>query len=237
MHKVPDQRHPNSPLAEVLFEIGFPGETAIDCRRHEIQDRLRDSYPNLIVPAVQPGMLLAYEPYRFEKEDGSGGVILSLNRFGHYSRAYPGFEVFSAECRRLSELFTAVIPVTTLNGVGMRHINIIRFVREEGLIPFEYFFLLGEKLLELMPSKFENFSTTFVLPTEGAKITTHIESITNNQTGQEALLLDFYHSKVGELHVSEVQNYLEEAHTQSASLFNRLITQNYRDYITGNEAE
>lgn len=237
MHKIPDDRHPNSPLAEVVFEIGFPGETAIECRRHEIQDRLRDSYPNLIVPAVQPGMLLGYEPYRFEKGDSSAGVILSLNRFGHYSRAYPGFKVFGAECLKLIQLFSAVIPVKTLTVVGLRHINIIPFVREDGLIPFEYFFVLGEKLLELLPSKFENLSMTFVFPMEGSKITTHIESIINNQMGQEAILLDFYYAKVGELDLSECQNCLDEAHTQSASLFNQLITQNYRDYITGEEAE
>jgi uncharacterized protein (TIGR04255 family) len=237
MNKVPDERHPNSPLAEVVFEIAFPAETAIDCRRHEIQDRLRGSYPNLIVPAVQPGMLLAYEPYRFEQKDGSTGVILSLNRFGYYSRAYPGFEVFEAECLKLIELFSGFVPIKTLSGIVLRHINIIPFVRDGGVIPFEDSFVLGEKFLDLLPSKFDNLAMTFVLPIEGAKITTRIESISNNQTGQEAILLDFYHAKMGELYLSEVRNYLNEAHTQSASLFNRLITQSYRDYITGEEAE
>ncbi len=237
MRKVPDERHSNSPLAEVVFEITFPAETAIDCRRHEIQDLIRDRYPNLIVPVVQPGMLLAYEPYRFERSDGSAGMILSLNRFGHYSRVYLGFEVFEAECLNLVDLFSSVIPVNTLSGVGLRHINIIPFVREKGLIPFEYFFVLGEKLLELLPSKFENLSMTFVVPTAGAKMTTHIESILNNQTGQEAILLDLYHAKMGELQPSGVRNYLEEAHAQSAALFNELITQNYRDYIRSEDAE
>ncbi len=237
MRQVPDERHPNSPLAEVVFEFTFPAETAIECRRHEIQDKLRGEYPNLIVPVVQPGMLLAYEPYRFEKADGSAGVILSLNRFGHYSRAYPGFDVFRAECVNLVELFRSIIPVKTLNGVGLRHINIIPFVREEGLVPLEYFFALGENLWGLLPGKFESLFMTFVVPTEGAKMTTHIESITNNQTGQEAILLDFYHANVGELDLSGVQDYLNKAHDQSADLFNALITENYQNYIKGDEAE
>jgi uncharacterized protein (TIGR04255 family) len=233
VNAIPDTRHPNSPLVEVVFEVRFPGETAIECRRHEIQDRIRCDYPNLFVPVVAPGVAYALEPYRFEKLDQSAGIIVALNRFGYYSRSYPGFERFKEECLRLIEIFSTIVPVAKINRVGLRHINIIPFVRENGLIPLEYFFVLGQKVLEPLPYKFENFNVGFVMPTSGGKVTTRIESITKTDGGQEAFLLDFDFAKAGDLYVSEVNQYLEEAHRESGILFNSIITRNYDDYIRG----
>lgn len=236
MTEIPDKRHPNSPLVEVVFEIRFPGETAIECRRREIQEEIRAYYPNLWVPRVETGMALALEPFRFEREDRSAGVMVSLNRFGYYTRAYPGFDEFSEECLRLLKIFGSVIPIRQLVRIGLRHINLIPFFREDGLVPFEEFFQLGSKLLELLPGKFENISVAFVMPAgDNGKITTRIESIMRNDRSQEAFLLDFDYAKEGKLSFAEVDQYLNEAHDQSATLFHRLITPSYRDYIREEE--
>jgi len=236
---VPDLRHPNSPLVEVVFEIRFPGDTAIECRRHEIQALVRDSYPKLWVPKVESGMALALEPYRFEKDDASAGIMVSLNRFGYFARAYPGFEAFRQECLRLIELFCSIVPVGKLTRVGLRHVNIIPFVRTNGLLPLEDVFVLGQEVERLFPGRFENFSTAFVSPVDGGKITTRIDSIIRMDQGQEALILDFDYAKEvtpsQELHASEIEQYLDVAHDESARLFHMLITSSYRDYIKGEE--
>jgi uncharacterized protein (TIGR04255 family) len=235
VQRIPDPRHPNSPLVEVVCEIRFPGETVIECRRHKIQDQIRAEYPNLLVPAVRPGAHVGLDPYRFEREDGSAGVMVALNRFGYYSREYPGFDAFRIECLRIMGLFATVFPVKKLNRVGLRHINIIPFARENGFIPIEDFFVLGDKLLEVLPNRFGAFNIAFVLPIEDGTITTRIESINKDVTKQEALLLDFDFAKTGELFLSRMDDYLDKAHEKSASLFRQLTTQRYRGYICGEE--
>ncbi|AFM26264.1 TIGR04255 family protein [Desulfomonile tiedjei] len=236
MNLIPDNRHPNSPLIEVVFEIRFPGETAIECKRSEIQDCIRDIYPNLLVPKIQDGMAYALEPYRFEKSDASAGVMVSLNRFGYFSRAYPGFEDFKKEYLRLLGLFGSIIKLNELNRVGLRHVNIIPFVRENRLLPLEHFFVFCKEMMNLFPGRFENFSTAFVLPAGKGKITTRIESVMRTDGGQEAFLLDFDYAKSeGDLEFDRIEEYLDEAHTESALLFHTLITENYRAYIKGEE--
>ncbi|MDQ7783583.1 MAG: TIGR04255 family protein [Desulfomonilaceae bacterium] len=235
MSKVPDERHPNSPLVEVVFEVRFPGETVIESRRHEIQEIVRAEFPNLLVPRVEAGMAVSLEPFRFEKQDGSAGVMVSINRFGYYCRAYPGFDRFSAECLRVMDLLGSIVPIRRLNRIGLRHINIIPFLREDDLVPFSYFFELGDKMLESLPGGIENISMAFALSGGGGKITTRIESITRTDGSQEAFLLDFDYAKEGELTFGQVRDYLKEAHDRSADLFHRLITPNYRDYIKGEE--
>jgi len=232
---VPDDRRPNSPLVEVVFEIRFPGEKAVESRRHQIQESFRSDYPSLWVPKVESGMALALEPFRFERPDRSAGVMVSLDRFGFYSRAYPGFEKFRTECLRVMRLLASLIPIERLNRIGLRHINMIPFLREGGLVPFDEFFQLGSKLSELLSGKFENISLAFAMPAVGGKITTRIESIIRTDRSQEAFLLDFDYAKEGELSFAAVDQYLQEAHDESAALFHRLITPSYRDYIRGEE--
>ncbi|MBM3300298.1 MAG: TIGR04255 family protein [Deltaproteobacteria bacterium] len=180
-------------------------------------------------------MAPALEPFRFEREDKSAGVMVSLNRFGYFSRAYPGFEEFSAECLRVMELLASIVPIQRLNRIGLRHVNLIPFLREDGLLPFDYFFQSGGKILELLPGKLENISLAFAMPAGEGKITTRLESIARTDRSREAFLLDFDYAKEGGLVFAELPGYLNEAHDQSAALFHKLITPSYRDYIKGEE--
>jgi uncharacterized protein (TIGR04255 family) len=233
--EVPDPCHPNSPLVEVVFQIRFPGETVIECKRHEIQDKIRDDYPNLLVPPVHEGAHIALEPYSFEKEDQSSGLMVALNSFAYYCREYPGFEAFESECLRLLDMLGSIVPLKKLNRVGLRHINLIPFVKEDGRIPIDNYFVLGEKLLALFPGGFNAFNMAFVLPLEGAAITTRIESVRKSGGEQEALLLDFDFAKTEGLDFSRIPVYLTEAHERSAELFRDLTTQVFRDYIKGDD--
>jgi uncharacterized protein (TIGR04255 family) len=237
VNDIPDSRHPNSPLVEVVFEIRFPGETAIECRRHEFQEKIRSEYPTLWVPKGVPGEAWALEPYRFEKEDRSAGVMVALNKFAIFTRAYPGYDAFKPEILKLSSEFAALYSLDRLTRFGLRHVNIIHFVREEeGPAPLEDYFTLGEKLRDLLPGGIENFSTAFVSPAKDGKVTTRIQTVKRAEDIQEAFLLDFDYAMEGQgLRVSNLEDYLTEAHEQSADFFHRLVTPEYRDYIKGEE--
>lgn len=228
-------RHPNSPLAEVIFEIRYPGETAIEGRRHEFQDKIRDDFPDLFVPLPQAREASALQPYRFEGKNS--GVAIGINRFAYFSWNYQGFEVFKAESLRLVGIFAALFPVRRLTRIGLRHLNIIPFVRENGLIPIDSITTLGDPFVKIVSSLPAQFSTSFVAPGRSGRgsITARLESVTKEDQ-HEALKLDFDYSLTGDdLHIDRTEDYLSEAHRASNDLFERLITEQYFEFIKGSE--
>lgn len=233
MEESPRHRHPNSPLVEVVFEIRFPGEAAIEGRRYEIQDKLRQDYPNLLVPNLRHGEPAAMVPYRFEREDQTAGVMVALNMFAYYCRNYLGYVHFRDECLKLLSIFIQTFNIQTLTRLGLRHINIIPFVRESGLIPVQHFFVIAEKLGEIFPEGFQNFTLAFVSPVNGGLITTRIEPLLKEDGGQEAFLLDFDYARTLDLDILQVAAHLEDAHTQSRAIFRKLITGSHLDFIKG----
>ena len=44
--------------------------------------------------SLRQGSFVALEPYHFEKEDRSSGIMLAINKFSYYCRKYPGFALF-----------------------------------------------------------------------------------------------------------------------------------------------
>jgi uncharacterized protein (TIGR04255 family) len=220
---------------EVVFEIRFPGETAIEGRRYELQNRIRNEFPKLLVPQAAGGSPPALEPYRFESHDSGAGVMASLDRFAYYSRTYQGFESFRNESLGLIEIFFDLFPISKLTRIGLRHVNIIPFVREDGLVPLDEFIVLGRNLLGMFPEGFRNFSTAFVTPIEKGTITTRIDQILKEDSMQEAILLDFDYAKTENLAPDQVEHCLDEAHECSKELFRKLITKEYHDFIEGKE--
>lgn len=232
---ISDSRHPNSPLVEVVFEIWFPGETAIECKRHEIQRKIRSEYPNLLVPPVRNGTHLALEPYQFVRHDNLAGVMIALNRFSYFSRAYPGFTFFKKECLRLISIFKEVIELEQLNRVGLRHINITPFTRENKCLPLKHFFKFTEPLEHFFQTQFEQFTNHVVFPSASGTITVHTEVIKTVDSNQEAFLVDIDYTKVDDLKFDDIEDYLDEAHSKSSDQFNSIITSEYYEYIRGKE--
>ena len=73
--------YPNSPLVEVVFEIRFPDEPSVDCKRDVFYEKIRGSFPRVLVPTTKEGGLAALEPYRFESEDKTMTVV-TMPKFG-----------------------------------------------------------------------------------------------------------------------------------------------------------
>jgi uncharacterized protein (TIGR04255 family) len=231
------ERHPNSPLKEVIFEIRFPAETSIEGRRYDIQDKLRRDYPNLLLPVIPDGESPALVPYRFEKEDQTAGVMIAVNRFAYYCRNYLGYNSFRIECLKLAHTFFQTYNIQVINRVGLRHINIIPFVRESGLIPLDQIFVIGEKLKEIFVYGFQNLALVFASPVTNGLITTRIDQILKEDGGQEAFLLDFDYGRTSSLDIPAIDKLLDEAHEQSVKIFTKIITASYHNFIEGMDEE
>ncbi len=226
--------YPNSPLVEVIFEIKFPGEPIVECRRDIFFDFIRKDYPKVFIPQTKEGSFVAIGPYRFEKEDRSSGVMLAIDRFSCYCRKYPGFAIFKKEAIRLIGMFKKSYPkINIINRTGFRYVNIIPFTREEGVVPLDKFLNVKLRLPATIPERYKNISVGFIAKTKGGSITTRMETLLAAEKGGEAILLDIDYAKEEELSINTAKKYLDESHNYARQLFEDLITDAYRMYLRG----
>lgn len=224
----------NSPLVEVVFEIKFPGEPIVECRRDIFFDFIRKDYSKVFIPQTKEGSFVALEPYHFEKEDRSSGIMLAINRFSYYCREYPGFAAFKKEVIRLIDIFKKSYPkISVINRTGFRYINIIPFTREEGIVPLDKFLNVKLQLPTTIPERYNSISIGFIAKINGGSITTRIETLSATDKSGEAILLDIDYAKEEGLSINNVGKYLDESHNYSRQLFEDLITDTYKMYLRG----
>jgi uncharacterized protein (TIGR04255 family) len=227
--------YPNSPLVEVVFEIRFPGEPAVECRRDEFYAAVREEYPEVFVPEIQVAGAPALQPYRFGKLDRSAGIMLAIDKFAYYTRKYPGYKEFEREFLTVLSKFHELFRLEKLKRTGWRYINIIPFTREGGNIPLKRFLNFGLHLPQGISEQYENLSITSISKIDNCSVTTKLESIISSDRSREALLLDFDCAKSKGLLFSKTETYIEESHKVARKLFESLITDSYREYLRGEE--
>jgi len=225
--------YPRQPLVEVVFEIRFPGEPVVECRRHEFYIKVRKGYPNVFVPQVQAGSFPALTPYRFERPDGAAGIMIAIDKFSYFARKYPGYDEFEKECLQLLTEFNELFNLEKLKRVGWRYVNIIPFTRENGNIPLKRFFNSSIYLGKSVSDQYENLSITLVSKIDEYSVTTILESMKSSDGSREALLLDFDCSKEKNLLFSEIETYIAETHKIARNMFEQMITDDYRKYLKG----
>ena len=231
-----DEVYPNSPLVEVVCELRFPGDLEIECRRHLFQQRIRERYPHLLVPQVQPGAHFGMVPYRFENTSRKQGMSLAINRFAYYVREYGGHTGFFDELFRLTDLLRDVFPtINELTRLGWRYVNIIPIVRENGCIALERFFQVNLTLPSPLSGKIADVDYAIVAPVEeNQSLTTRIRSLVSaEQPHQEAVLLDFDFAFTQGLNIESLRDCVTQARAYARTAFETLITGSYRQFLRG----
>ncbi len=223
----------NAPLIETVFEIRFPGEPAIECNRDKFYEKIRDIYSKVFVPKSSEGRAIALEPYKFEREDGTGGVMLSINKMAMYCKKYEGFKLFKKEVMRIFFIFGELFKIQKLNRTGLRYINIIPFTREKNIIPIKNYLNIKIDLPKSIPTDFKNLNIIFVSQTKNGIITTHIEPAISHDRTREAIILDFDYAKEEDLNFCSINKYLDESHQHTKYLFEELITDDYKKVMRG----
>ena len=230
-----DEVYPNSPLIEVVCEIRFPGNMAIDCRRDEFHAKIKDRYPVILVPQVNAGVAMPLTPYRFERADKSAGVMLAMNKFSYYEKKYSGHMEFGKEFRMLAKILGDTYAISKLDRVGWRYVNLIPYCRETGVVPLKRFLTVSISIPNRASDQFENVSIVLISKATDGSITTKIESVKRADQEQEALVLDFDFAMTEGLSFSKLTEYVTIAHKQTRALFESLITDEYRQYLRGEE--
>lgn len=223
----------NAPLVETVFEIRFPGEPAVECGRDKFYEQIRDTYSKVLVPRLVEGKAMAVEPYQFECEDGTYGVMLSINKLAIYCKKYEGFDLFKKETMRLVDIFGKLYKVKKLTRTGLRYINIIPFTREGEIIPLQNYFNIKISLPESISTDFANLNLIFVSKTDSGSITTRIEPAISYDRSHEVIILDFDYAKEKDLNFNSISQYLNESHQHTKYLFEELITDGYKKVMKG----
>lgn len=228
-----DKVYPNSPLIEVVCEVRFPADMAIECRKDLFHAKIKNKYSEILVPQVQAGKAMPLEAYRFEKKDRSAGVMLAINKFSFYEKKYEEHKKFIKEFMRLAYLFGETYSISKIDRLGWRYINLIPFTREDGLVPLQRFLTVSLNVPNGVSERFENLSMVFISKVPDGSITTKIESAVRGDRQQEALVLDFDFAMTENLHFSKLGDYVIIAHEHTRAIFESLITDQYRQYLKG----
>ena len=151
----------NPPLIEAIFEIRFPAELSIECQRDKFYEKIRNDYPQILVPIVmgEPPSLKSYE---FTGSEGKKIIRCSINTFSIHTNEYEGFARFKEDCLKYTQLFTKLYSITSLKRTGLRYINHIPIVRIEGCIPIQKYRTESKSLIHL--PFFTSYSYTLKKP-------------------------------------------------------------------------
>lgn len=176
---------------------------------------------------------MAFEPYKFEREDGTYGAMLSINKFAIYCKKYEGFDLFKKETMRMVDIFRKLYKVKKLTRIGLRYINIIPFTREGEIIPLQNYLNIRVGLPESISTDFANLNLIFVSKTDGGSITTRIEPAISPDRSHEVIILDFDYAKEKDLSFDSISQYLNESHRHTKYLFEELVTDGYKKVMKG----
>jgi len=228
--------YPNAPLSEAVFEIRFSGEPAVECHRDLFYEEVREKFPKVLVPQVNPGQFPALTPYHFRSADEKTSLMVAINRFAYSTRIYDGFASFKKQAMHYMVIFGEHFRLRELTRTGLRYVNIIPFSREGDLLPIERYFRFRVETPPVRPAQVSNISFRYVTPTEKGSLTLRLECVTSTEQ-QEAFLLDFDYAKVSGLNFNQLEEYIDESHAETKLFFESIVTDEYRQFMNGEVVE
>lgn len=228
--------YPNSPLAEVVFELRFPGAPAIECRRDEYFATIRGDFPTVWVPNAEVGKAPALQPYQFKSEDDAETIMTAINRFAYSTKRYGGFVKFKPRALELARSFCEQFGIAKLNRIGLRYINIVPFVRDAGRVPWPQYFTIRMNLPADAYDFLTNASLAYQAKRDGGTITTRIACV-RSDASDEAFLLDFDFAKTEDITAATLSAEIQEAHDHTKRVFEEIVSQEYKAVMRGEVIE
>ena len=230
-------KYQNQPLQEVASEIRFFGEPIVEAKRHEFFEEIRDKYPLVFVPGAVPGTAPQLQHYRFEKEDSTAGIQLSISSLSYFQRDYEGAPAYKDELFRIIKIANSYFNFNRFSRVGWRYINAIPFVRENSLIPLSRFFNSPPGFFTIDSNEFNDVSFVASTKFEEFSILVRLDSGEGSETKDEILKfdIDVYRSltEIGNISIDNVLELITRSHLIGRNFFESAITDAYRNYLKG----
>jgi len=228
--------YPKSTLAEVVFELRFPGEPAIECRRDEYFRAIRREFPKVWVPNTELGKAPALQPYQFKSKDDAETVMVAINRFAYSTKQYAGFPKFKPRALKLAKGFCERFAIRKLNRMGLRYINIVPFVRDAGRIPWQQYFTVRMNLPADAFDCLTNVNFAYEAKCDAGTITTRVACV-RSDTADEAFVLDFDFAKTERVTAAKLAAAIQEAHDRTKQVFQQIVSDEYKAVMRGEAIE
>ena len=221
------------PLDLAVLEVRFPGDPLVETLRGDFYQRIRDDFPQLHVPTVEPNQAPALQPYRFVSNDESRWVLVALNVFayGVTGSAYESFEMFKQGWDRYFGIFREIYThAPGMTGLGLRYINHLpleRDVQNNIVSP-----PIRLPAIDSLPTRNCLFITEKAIDTGSMRVV--IDTTQEGLPINRALLdfdFSFQASVLNPTPFSELDTQLEKAHTVTKGLFQELVNEDYRQGV------
>lgn len=219
----------NAPLIEAVFEITFPPELSIETKRDEFYKKIRDEFPEINLPLQTDQEPYPLKNYLFRDTKREKGIAYSINKFSYHCYKYYGFARFKEDSLKYLKMFAEYFGIRNLERTGLRYVNHMPILSEDGVIPIERYLDFGYKLPNSIPEKYSFLHTVvFVKLGEGnLRILIQYQKLPDAlQT--EIILLDFDYFLEGKLSFSNIETYLDDSHKHTKKVFEDLTTEEYK---------
>lgn len=231
-------KYPNQQLRSVSLEAYFPGRLGIYSRLGDVQEHFRSQLPNLYVPNANPGDAYALRPFQLRDAEGSRSLAIAVNQVTFVAFKYPGSETFLSEALAAIGTTLGILGLDALNRITYRYENEIGISREDGRIPLERLFPkvlpqgADSPLLALDCSWQDRWSYDGLAGSRECHA--RVESAPGSQA--ETLKVSIAVSATGADPALSVDSATVGAiHRVAVALFERLISDDFRKYISESE--
>lgn len=219
----------NPPLTEAVFEITFPPELSIETKRDEFYKKIRNEFPEINLPLQTDQEPYPLKNYLFRDTKREKGIAYSINKFSYHRYKYYGFATFKEENLKYLNMFAEYFGIRNLERTGLRYVNHIPILSEDGVIPIERYLHFGYKMPNSIPEKYSLLHTVvFVKLGEGnLRILIQYQKLPD-ALQSEIILLDFDYFLEGKLSFSNIETYLDDSHKHTKKIFEDLTTEEYK---------
>lgn len=219
----------NPPLVESVFEMRFLPQLTIECRKDEYYNQIREEFPEVNLPLADSPEPYPMRNYLFRDAKREKGIQFSINKCSFHRYKYLGFSEFKEQALKYLSLFAGRFKIETLHRTGLRYVNHIPILREDGVIPLEKYLHFGYKTPNSIPEKYDFLHTVLFikLGTGSLRILVQYRRLPDERE-TEIIILDFDYFFEGSLKFSAMESYIDESHKHTKSIFEDLITEHYR---------
>jgi uncharacterized protein (TIGR04255 family) len=230
-------KYPNQQLRSVSLETFFPGQFSVISRLESVQARVRERLPDLFVPTVNSNEPLALRPYQLRSTDGGESLAVAINQATFVSFDYPGYEAFSGTTVPLLVEVLGLLGINELSRVVYRYENEISIARDaDGALPIQ-------KILKLPPPPWcgTTILSEFDVRYEHAwknepACRTGVHARAEQEDGGDVLRITAYALLTPAGATVDLKRYADRAHEVASLCFESMITDEFRQIISGEEA-
>lgn len=234
-------KYPNQQLHAVSLETYFHGELAALGALGRIQRLVRDDLPNLFVPNAQDGEPLALKPYQLRSVDQKKSLALAVNQATYISYDYPGYSSFREEALSRLEPALKEFGVSGLNRVVYRYENEIGLGRsDQGTLAVDALFpgIFPNALVAGASGMTRTINSAYeeVWRANGRSGIKGFSARVEEQGPAGVILRVGIVGSIETFDRMDLGAAADEAHDVAVSLFENLISESFRKFIsTGTE--